>query len=324
MGDIVLGVDLGGTNIKAGAVTAEGSVPARLSISTPEPAAGPQAVAHAIAEAARSVMKKLGLEPAAVRGVGIGSPGTIDLDAGMIGVSPNLPQLNGAPLRDMVEDDLGLQCVLENDANAAAMAENWVGAGRDAGSIVLVTLGTGIGGGIVLDGQIWHGLSYAAGEVGHMCIDPDGPPCPCGSRGCWERYGSATAMVARMRGSIRAGVQTVLTDDDTLSAQAIHSAALDGDAAALENIRETGRYIGVGVSNLLHILNPEVVAFSGGVTAAGDMLLDPIRQEVQARTLPFSRRNVRICYSEVPHDAGLIGAARCCMATWEAARRRIR
>jgi glucokinase len=324
MSEIVIGVDLGGTNIKAGAVDSEGMVRVRLSEPTPEPEDGPDAVADAIAGAARKVLRRARVAPSSVRGMGVGSPGTIDMEAGVVGFSPNLPQLNDYPLRRRLEQQLELHCVLENDANAAALAENWVGAGRHADSLVLVTLGTGIGGGIVSDGRIWHGTGFVAGEVGHMCIDPDGPPCGCGSNGCWEQFGSAPAMVRRMQDTIDSGRATALADAEELTARGIYEAAVDGDQAAAENIRETGRYIGIGVSNLLHILNPHVVAFSGGVTAAGRMLLDPIRQEVQTRTMEFNRRNVRICYSEVPADAGIIGAARCFMDTWEQARSQMR
>jgi glucokinase len=324
MSEIVIGIDLGGTNIKAGAVDSEGMVRGRVSLPTPGADAGPDALAEAIGAAACTATHKAGTVPSAVRGMGIGSPGTIDMEAGVVGFSPNLPQLNDYPLRRRLEQLLNVHCVLENDANAAALAESWVGAGRDVDSLVLVTLGTGIGGGIVAGGRIWHGAGCVAGEVGHMCIDPDGPPCGCGARGCWEQFGSASAMVRRMEETIESGRETVLAEADEITGRAIYEAAVAGDEAARENIRETGRYIGIGVSNLLHIINPHVVAFSGGVTAAGEMLMDPIRAEVQERAMEFNRRDVRICYSEVPREPGIVGAARCFMLTWEQARYQMR
>jgi glucokinase len=246
-----------------------------------------------------------------VAGVGVGSPGTIDLEAGVVTFSPNLPGWHDVPLRRMIEDELGLSCALENDANAAALGEAWQGAGREADSLVLLTLGTGIGGGIVADGHVWHGSRGVAGEIGHMCINPDGPECGCGNRGCLEAYASATAMVRRLREAIEAGARTALFErNDELTARSIHEAALAGDETARRNIAQTGRYLGVGVSNILHCLNPQVVAFSGGVTAAGAMLMDPLREEVDWRTMEHNRRGVRICFAELPDEAGIIGAAR--------------
>jgi glucokinase len=214
----------------------------------------------------------------------------------------------------MIEDDLHMPCLLDNDANVAALAEQWVGAGRGASSLVLFTLGTGIGGGIVLDGRIWHGANGVAGEVGHMSINPDGPVCNCGNRGCFEAYASATAMVRRMREAIKGGVKSSLGAQlDSFTSEDIHQAALAGDEAARQNIEQTGRYLGLGASNIMHIINPEVVAFSGGVTAAGDMLMKPLLDEMEKRTLEASRQNVKVRFAELPNDAGIIGAARCFM-----------
>lgn len=311
MKDAIAGVDLGGTNIKVGLVSPEGAVLQRHQTETRSDL-GAQAVAERICQAVRDCMEAAGA--GSVRGLGVGSPGTIDLADGVVLFSPNLPGWRDIPLRRMIEDDLGLPCTLDNDANVAALAEQWVGAGRGASSLVLLTLGTGIGGGIVLDGRIWHGGNGVAGEIGHMSINPDGPLCGCGNRGCIEAYASATAMVRRMREAVQAGAQSSLADHlDELTAERIHRAARGGDAAAKQNIEQTGRYLGVAVSNIMHILNPQVIAFSGGVTAAGDMLMRPLLDEVEWRTLEASRRNVKVCFAELPRDAGVIGAARCSM-----------
>ncbi|MHC5035594.1 MAG: ROK family protein [Planctomycetota bacterium] len=228
--------------------------------------------------------------------------------------SPNLPGWHDIPLRRMVQSGVGLQTVLDNDANVAALGEQWVGAGRGASSLVLLTLGTGIGGGIVLDGRIWHGGAGVAGEIGHMSIDPAGPVCGCGNHGCLEAHASATAMVRRMREAIEGGARSSLASRlADLAAADIHQAALAGDEAARQNVEETGRYLGVGVSNIMHILNPQVIVMSGGVTAAGDMLMAPLLDEVRKRTLAASQKDVRICFAELPNDAGIIGAARCSM-----------
>ena len=309
----VVGVDLGGTNIKVGVVGPAGQVLQRHRAAT-EADRGPAAVAANICAAVRRCVAGAGLQLEAVDGLGVGSPGTIDMEAGVVLFSPNLPGWRQIPLKEMVEGDLGLPCILDNDANVAALAEQWIGAGRGCSSLVLLTLGTGIGGGIVLDGRIWHGANGVAGEVGHMSINPDGVRCACGNRGCFEAYASATAMVRRMQEAIASGVETTLAAHrEDLTAEMIHKAAVAGDAAARENLEQTGRYIGLGVSNLMHLLNPAVIAFSGGVTAAGDMLMKPLLDEVERRTLEASRRSVKVCFAELPNDAGVIGAARCFM-----------
>jgi glucokinase len=311
MADYVLGVDLGGTNIKAGLVTEDGDIVQRQSAHTPA-AEGAAAVARAICQAARDCMAGAGVDARSVLGLGVGSPGTIDMENGVVLFSPNLPGWHDIPLRCMIEDDIALPCVLDNDANVAALAEQWRGAGQGASSLVLLTLGTGIGGGIVLDGRIWHGGGGVAGEIGHMSINPDGPVCGCGNHGCLEAYASATAMVRRMRESIRSGARTALASRiEELTARDIHQAAVAGDEIACQNIVATGRYLGVAVSNLMHILNPQVVAFSGGVTAAGEMLMAPLREEFRWRTLEASQHNVKVCFAALPNDAGIIGAARC-------------
>lgn len=311
MEELAVGVDLGGTNIKAGLVTAAGEVIQRHRVQTQADRGGAQAVAGRICEAARRCIELGGAKAASVRGLGVGSPGTLDLQNGVVLFSPNLPGWRDIPLRRMIEEDIGLPCVLDNDANVAALAEHWAGAGKGASSLVLLTLGTGIGAGIVLDGRIWHGGNGVAGEVGHVSINPDGPVCGCGNRGCFEVYASATGMVRRMREAIAAGTESSLAaDPGAITAAAIHKAAVAGDAAARQNIEATGRLLGLVVSNIMHMINPEVIAFSGGVTAAGDMLMDPLLDEVRQRTLEASRRDVRVCFAELPEDAGVIGAAR--------------
>ncbi len=313
MSSFVIGVDLGGTNIKVGLVSEEGRVVGRRSVSTGSDG-GPRAVAARICKAARECVELARADQADLRGVGVGSPGTIDLAAGVVEFSPNLDGWRNIPLRALIQDDLGLPCVLDNDANVAALAEQWVGAGRGAESLVLLTLGTGIGGGIVLDGRIWHGANGVAGEIGHMCIEPEGRPCPCGNRGCFERYASATGMVLSLREAVASGAETPLAARlECVTARDVSEAAAEGDAVAAQVLERTARYLGVGVSNLMHILNPRVFAFSGGVTAAGDRLMSPLMDEMAKRTLEASRRNVRVCFAELPHDAGIIGAARCFM-----------
>jgi len=319
MHDIVIGVDLGGTNIKAGAVSYDGRVLFRCRTTT-EGHMGPAAVVDRIAQAIRDCLA--GVEGGRERtaGVCVGSPGPLDLKNGVVLTAPNLPGWVNVPLRAMVEERVGLPCVVENDANAAALGEQWVGAGSGADSLVLLTLGTGIGGGIVLNGKIWHGFTGVAAEIGHMSINPDGPACNCGGRGCIEAYASATAMVRRMREAIAAGRHSSLASKgEKLTARDIYEACVAGDQAALENMHTTGFYLGVAIANILNVLNPEVVVLSGGVTAAGDLLLRPIQQTVREHALEAAREGVRICFSALGDDAGVIGAARSFM-TWDIGR----
>jgi glucokinase len=309
MNEIAIGVDLGGTNIKAGAVNRSGDILHKYSIPT-EADKGADVVIDRIVLAAKECLDALSENDKPV-GIGVGSPGPLHLETGVVVVAPNLPGFENIPLRDMVSEKTQLPCVLENDANAAALAEKWLGAGRNASSLVQFTLGTGIGGGIILNGEVWHGFNDGAAEIGHMSINPDGPKCNCGSRGCIEAYASATAMVRRIKEKIAAGTNSILADNmPAITARDIYEAAVKGDAAALENIRKTGFYLGVAVSNIMHILNPEVIVFSGGVTAAGDMLLNPIRETAEKMTMEACREGVKICLAELGNDAGLLGAAK--------------
>ena len=310
MQDIVIGIDLGATNIKAGTVGPDGKVLFRTRLTT-DAEKGPENVADRMAEAAQQCVENVEGGKEGVAGIGIGSPGPLELESGVVVFAPNMAGWDNVPLRDMIEERTGLPCTLDNDGNVAALAEQWVGAGRGAGSLVIFTLGTGIGGGIVLDGKIWHGFGGVAAEIGHMSINPDGPVCGCGNKGCIEVYASATAMVRRMREAIAGGRSTTLAArGDELTARDIYEAALAGDEAARENMDMTGIYLGVTITSIMHLLNPEVIVFSGGVTAAGQMLMAPILRTVEERAMESSRRGVKVCFAELGEDAGVIGAAR--------------
>lgn len=317
----LVGVDLGGTNIKAGVTDLEGRILSRVKIET-RAAEGPDVVSDRIAQAAHQAVdsardggKAPDIEWDLVLGVGVGSPGTIDLAAGVVTFSPNLKNMNGFGLRDAVSKRLdGASVVLENDANAAARGEQWVGAGRGAHSLVMLTLGTGIGGGIVLENEVWHGANGVAGELGHMSIKCDGVRCACGNVGCIEAYASAPSMVRRMKEAIAAGVKTRLAaETGSLTSKRIYEAAVAGDDAALENIQQTGRFLGIAISNILHMFNPRVVVLSGGVIGAGDMLMQPIVDEVKKRTLEMCFEGTDIRFAELGEDAGFIGAAGCAL-----------
>jgi len=318
-----IGIDLGGTFIKAGVVNESGKIVTRTSVPTGV-SDGAEAVVQRMAEAADQVRRDANVAWNGVGAVGIGSPGVLDLKGGTVLISPNLVCLQGTNLRGAVERSLGVEglpVVLENDANAAAYGEKWAGAGSDVNTLIMFTLGTGIGGGIILDGRIWHGTHGFAGELGHMSIVADGAPCGCGNRGCVEAYASASAMVRRLREAIEAGAESSLgkrlDSGEPVEGKHVYEAAVAGDAAAQGIIEETGRFLGVAATNVIHIFNPELVLFAGGMTGAGDMLLNPIREEAEARTFEAAFQRARVAFAELGNDAGLIGAAGWALRTSE-------
>ena len=245
-------------------------------------------------------------------GVGIGSPGPIDTKRGVVVTSPNLQWVN-VPLRDRVSELVELPATLDNDANCAVLGEWWQGAARGAQVVVGVTVGTGVGGGLVLDGKIFHGVSDVAGEFGHMTIDSTGRRCACGNYGCVEAYASGPAIAKRAIESIEAGATSTLSqyvdgDLGRVTAALVYQAATDGDALALEVVRDTARFLGAGIASLVNICNPELVVVCGGVTSAGENLFRPLREEVTRRAFRPAAEVCRIVPGELPGTAGVIGA----------------
>ena len=311
----MIGIDLGGTFIKAGVVDEEGRVLSRVSLPTEVPK-GREAIIRNIAAAASAAREEAGLPWRSIHAVGLGSPGVFEQPEGIVQHSPNLPALQGKPLAQPVMAAAGHQevpIVLENDANVAAFAEAWVGCGRGVRTLTLMTLGTGIGGGIILDGEIWRGAWGAAGELGHQNLFPNGVRCGCGNRGCLEAYASAPALVRRFHEALKAGkpsrLAARLKQSRRVTAHDIADAAAAGDRTCRALMEETGRFLGIAVMNVLHFLNVELVVFTGGMTAAGALLLDPIRDEARRRTFPLAFKGVKILFSRMGNDAGLIGAA---------------
>jgi len=313
-----IGVDLGGTYIKAGVVDSTGKLlrQSRVSRET-EVEKGCDAVVGNVVGAANEALEKSGLAWDAVCGVGVGSPGVFDPVTDMLVLAPNLACLVGRPLPTLIEKKLGrgLPIHLENDANCAAFGEKWAGAGRDAKNIVLFTLGTGIGGGIVIDGKLWRGARGSAAELGHQCVEVNGLPCGCGNRGCLEVYASATGMVRRFIEAVRQGRDSALAprvkSNQKVTARIIHEAAVAGDELAKEIEDQTGRYLGIAVVNMINVLDPEMIIFSGGMTASGDALLNPIKEEAARRACGLGLKGVSIVFGKLGNDAGLIGAAGC-------------
>src|SRR5881398_2227571 len=281
----VVGIDIGGTNIVAGTVAEDGSELLGLVSEPTFPEQGADAVMTRIVKLTRASMAAARGKD--IAGVGIGSPGPLDTKTGVVLLTPNLGWTN-FPLRDRITEALGLPATLDNDANCAIFGEWWRGAARGAQHVVGLTIGTGIGGGIVLDGEIYRGASDIAGEIGHMTIDLNGRRCKCGNYGCLEAYASGPAIAARAIEGIEAGADSSLPryvngDLARITAQIVYEAAHDGDEYAREVVKDTAKFLGAGVASIINIFNPEVVVVCGGVTLAGDRLFEPLRAEVRRR-----------------------------------------
>lgn len=315
----VVGIDLGGTNIVVGTIAEDGSELLGLVSEPTLPEQGGDAVIARMVKLARASMAQAkGKE---IVGVGIGSPGPLDTKKGVVILTPNLGWTN-MPLRDRIAEGVNLPAVLDNDANCAIYGEWWRGAARGVQDVVGLTIGTGIGGGIVLGGEIYHGASDAAGEIGHMTIEVHGRRCNCGNDGCLEAYASGPAIAARAVEGIAAGAKTGLPqyvrgDLSKITAQVVYEAANDGDHYALEVVRETAELLGAGVASIVNIFNPEVVVICGGVTQAGDRLFEPLTAEVHRRAFKPAWEVCRILPGILTGTAGVYGAAAVFMKrTW--------
>jgi glucokinase len=266
-----------------------------------------------IEEARAQIVSQYGGSRSDFAGVGIGSPGPLNRETGTVINTPNLGWRN-FPLRDLIANAVNLPAVLDNDANCATYGEWWLGAGRNIGTLIGITLGTGIGGGIVLNGEIFHGVSDSAGEIGHMTIEANGRKCPCGNYGCLEAYASGPAISRRAIEGLDAGADSLLTDLvrgnlEEITAATVYEAVINGDPYANEVMRETAKFLGAGVANVINIFNPDMVVISGGVTKAGDHLFVPLRAEVRRRAFKSALDACEICAASLPGTAGVIGAA---------------
>lgn len=310
----VLGIDIGGTSFTIGSVAGDGS---RVSVMANQPTladGGADDVVNRIAALARQVMERTeAMEPGSTcLGVGIGAPGPLDTARGIVHLTPNLGWVN-FPLRERIETALDLPAALDNDANCAVLGEWWMGAARGTRHALGITIGTGIGGGIIVDGRLYHGASDCAGEIGHASIDATGRRCKCGNDGCLEAYASGPAIARRAVEAIEAGAETGLLERaggrlDAITAQTVYQAAHEGDELAREVVNDTARFLGSGLANLLNIFNPEVVVVCGGVTGAGDLLFMPLRREVARRAFKPAVAACRIVPGQL-EAPGVHGAA---------------
>lgn len=307
-----IGIDLGGTNIKGGVCDERGALLTRQSIET-EADRGVEHVLQRMAGLVEELLRATGLGRTEVAGVGVGAPGPMSHARGIVYSAPNLPGFVDVPLREQFAALTGLRVVLENDANAAAFGEFGAGAGKEVRTLVMLTLGTGIGGGVVLDGKLWRGCFDNAGEVGHMIIVPGGRPCPCGQRGCFERYASANAVAERLCEAVRGGEDSALgtrvAAGETLDARDVRAAADQGDTLAARIWDETCFYLALGIVNLRHLINPELVVLAGGLINAGPRLLEPVQAHFERQSWTIAPDAPRIAPATLGTDAGTIGAA---------------
>ncbi|HUF12877.1 MAG TPA: ROK family protein [Longimicrobiales bacterium] len=313
----IVGVDLGGTNIVVGVIPVDGGDVHAVRTLPTEPQRGAKHVVdrmiHMIEQAITQTIEAYGGSRADFAGVGVGSPGPLNRETGTIINTPNLGWRN-FPLRDLISNAVNFPTSLDNDANCATYGEWWQGAGRGVDNLIGLTLGTGIGGGIVLNGRVFHGASDAAGEIGHMTIDSTGRKCKCGNYGCLEQYASGPAIALRAIEGIEAGSESILPDLvdgrlEEITAATVYEAAVLGDPYANEVMKETAKFLGAGIANLINVLNPDMIVIAGGVTRAGEHLFGPLRSEVRRRAFKSAEEACQIVSAQLQGTAGVIGAA---------------
>ena len=313
----IVGVDLGGTSIKVGVVPYDGGNVLGMRSMPTNSDHGAKFVVDRMVEMIRGCMQDAAVEENIPEegfiGIGLGSPGPLDRKTGTVIETPNLGWRN-FPLRDLISNSIGLEAELDNDANCATIGEWWMGAGQGVKTLIGITLGTGIGGGIVLDGRVFHGAADVAGEVGHMTIDSTGRKCKCGNYGCLEAYASGPAIAARAIEGLETGDTSLLpslVNDDLsrITAETVSEAIVAGDLYAKEVMRETAKFLGAGLANLINILNPGMVVISGGVTRAGEHLFEPLRAQIRRRAFRHAEESCQIVSTTLDGKAGVIGAA---------------
>ena len=308
-----IGVDLGGTNIATGVIDENYKIIGRGKVKTraPRPA---EAIFDSIKEAVDMAVVNAGISYDEIVSVGIGTPGSVNKDTGAIEFSNNL-KFHNVPAKEMLEERLKRPVYLENDANAAALGEAVAGSGNGVKNFVAITLGTGVGSGIIIDGKIYRGSNFCGGEMGHMVINVDGIPCNCGRKGCWEKYASATALVSQaveaMQGNKASLLwQTCDGDLNKVDGKSIFDAVDLGDETAKAVVDRYLYYVSIGIANVVNALQPETVCVGGGISGQGEKILQPIRDLVKAeRYSVYADKQANIVPASLGNDAGIIGAA---------------
>ncbi|MEX2672975.1 MAG: ROK family glucokinase [Phycisphaeraceae bacterium] len=301
-----IGLDLGGTNIKGGLLNSKAEVLAKRSIAT-EADQGPAHVMDRMAELSRTLAEEAGVQMTEISAVGVGTPGPTDAECAVVLGAPNLKGWVNIPLRDELKARLDRPIRVFNDANVAAYGEFWTGAGEEASDMILLTLGTGVGGGIIIAGELFAGAHNAGTELGHMIMQINGRPCPCGQLGCLEQYASANAIARDAQRLLDEGRSSQLPANPT--SKDVFEAAQQGDAVSVEVLDTFADYLGVACVNLVRIFDPQVIVLGGGVVAAGATLTDRVRKVFDAQTWTIRPEQVVLKLASLGNDAGFIGAA---------------
>lgn len=297
---VYIGLDIGGTNLKVSLVNRAGEILAAAT--RPSPRGGADDLQKGFVEAVRPLAEGVNLG-----GIGIGCAGVVSTDRRRVLAAPNLPEIEGFPLGEILEREFGVETLLENDANAVALGELWRGAGAGARTFILLTLGTGLGTGFILEGRVWRGTHGMGAEGGHMTIDIHGPPCRCGNRGCLEAFVGASAIQKRLAERLT-GRRSALKTGANPTVEEISEAARRGDALAQEVLAETGRYLGAGLANFANIFDPERIVITGGVSRAGKIILAPAEEEMRRRAFRAITQRVEVVPGRLGDDAGPLGA----------------
>lgn len=292
-----IGVDIGGTNIPSALIDETGSILAVIEKKTLAHD-GPQAVVDRISESIKELSSKV--DPSDILGIGLGAPGALDLKEGTIITSPNLSSWKDVPILKMLNKKTGIKVYMDNDANCAAIGEHWIGAAKGANNAVMITLGTGVGGGIIINGKIFRGSHGTAGEIGHITIEKDGRPCGCGNRGCLEAYASAT-------GAVKTAEEMGLSG---LTAYEIFLKAEQGDQTATRVLNESGKYLGIGIASFANIFDPDAIIIGGGFASAEKYLIPSAIEEAYKRSFKTVMDKIKIHRAQLGNNAGIIGAAR--------------
>ncbi len=312
MSKIVLATDLGGTNLRMAAVSEAGDVLFRTRSKTPETRSREE-ILNLIAELARECTNEVGGKGEIVA-FGIAAPAVIDHESGVILIAPNLPDLNGLAISEYLTRSVGFPVLLENDATAAAIGEHWKGACQGVSSAICLTMGTGVGGGLIIDGKPLRGIDGTAGEVGHICVEPFGVPCACGSNGCLEQYASATAIVRLADELIAVGRTSSLSDLKEYSSHDVYNAGHAGDGVAREVFASVGFYLGVALGGLINVLNPEAIVIGGGASDGWDLFIDSVEAQIAKRAFHHPAQRVKLARAKLGDDAGILGVAKLAFA----------
>lgn len=319
MKPLLIGVDLGGTNIRMGVVTPEGGILKKVQSPT-DMSGGGSAMMEALVSRLNEFARKVAQGDLSRIRIGIGVAGPVDMGRGVLIAPPNLPDLHGFPLRKFFKEKISVPVAIENDANAFTLGEGWMGAARGCQHYCGITLGTGVGGGVVVSGKILHGANGMGGEVGHMVLNPEGPLCGCGGRGCLEVYASGNGIKRMAREAVEKGggrgrLPRSKGGPQELTSEELFEAAQKGDETALKVFDEMGRFLGLGLVNLVNLFNPEKIVIGGKVSRAWDYFIRSAKEAVSQRAMKGQRERVEIVLAECGDDAGILGAAYAAMTS---------